>query len=424
MTIEELYKIFCDHPHVQTDSRKVISGDLFFALKGPSFNGNVFAHQALETGAAYAICDEEPAEINDKIIIVADVLKCLQDLAKMHRETFEIPIIAITGSNGKTSTKELLHSVLSKKYICYTTEGNLNNHIGVPLTLLKIKTDAEIAIVEMGANHQGEIKDYCAYTQPTHGLITNIGKAHLEGFGGEEGVRKGKGELFKYLEAHDGSAFVNTADENILNISKKLQRILTYGSSGDISGSGYLSEKYLIVEELKGTTIQSINTNLVGTYNLSNVLAAVCVGKHFGVEDADIKNAIENYKPINSRSQLLRKDNNDIVLDAYNANPSSMAAAIQNFAETAGKNKILYLGEMKELGSDSEKEHQMLVEHLTQFAWKEVVLVGEGFNKFHGAYRWFSDSSSAAEWFALQQYNNCNILIKGSRSMKMENVLS
>ncbi|HEY8659789.1 MAG TPA: UDP-N-acetylmuramoyl-tripeptide--D-alanyl-D-alanine ligase, partial [Hanamia sp.] len=321
MNIDDIYKIYKQFPSVQTDSRKLQKDDLFFALKGPNFNGNNFAKQALETGAAYVFSDEPLPFSDERIIQVKDVLQTLQQLAKFHREQFNIPFIAITGSNGKTTTKELVHEVLSSSYITYTTKGNLNNHIGIPLTILKIEPDAQMAVIEMGANHLKEISGYCEYAQPTHGLITNIGKAHLEGFGSVENVKKGKGELFEYLNINDGIAFVNTDDNAVWELSKKLKNVIYYGSNAEnVCGHIIKNDPFLEVN-IDDPESFNISTNLVGNYNLPNVLAAVCIGKYFKVDDKKIKNAIENYNPSNSRSQLIKQNTNSIILDAYNANP-------------------------------------------------------------------------------------------------------
>ena len=423
MHIEDIYKIYQQFPCIETDSRKLKKGDIFFALKGPNFNGNKFAQQALESGAPYVVADEPLPFEDERIIQVKDVLETLQELAKYHREQFTIPFIAITGSNGKTTTKELLHEVLSTTFKTYTTKGNLNNHIGIPLTILKIKTDAEIAVIEMGANHQHEIEGYCKYAQPTHGLITNIGKAHLEGFGGEEGVKKGKGELFQYLKNHNGTVFVNMDDQAVFDLSKSINKAIFYGSKSDnIKGTIVKNDPFLQVqiEDGKAFTIQ---TNLVGSYNLPNVLAAVCVGKYFKIEIEKIKSAIENYQPSNSRSQLIKKDTNTIILDAYNANPGSMKAAIENFAKMKGDKKILLLGSMMELGTESEKEHADIISLINQNKWRAVVLVGKNFSEIKNTYINLENSLQARDWLKNEHAENAQILIKGSRSMQMEKVL-
>ncbi len=423
MTIEEIYSIYKQYPNIQTDSRKLQKGDLFFALKGPNFNGNLFAKEALETGAAYVVADEEIPFADERIIHVDTVLKTLQNLAKYHREQFKIPFIAITGSNGKTTTKELIHAVLSSSFKTYTTVGNLNNHIGIPLTILRIKPDAEMAVIEMGANHQHEIEEYCMYAQPNYGLITNIGKAHLEGFGGLDGVKKGKGELFTYLGKTNGTAFVYSDDTNVVELSERVNNKIHYGSLNDLPTAKITVKDPFIGIEVPGEKTLSIQTNLVGSYNLPNLLAAVCVGRYFKVKDKKIKDALENYIPSNSRSQLIEKDGNKIILDAYNANPGSMKLAIENLAQMKGEKKILFLGDMKELGNESKAEHQTIVNLLNQYNWSKVILVGTNFGEIQSTYKHFETSQQAAEWFKEEEIKDALILVKGSRSMEMELVV-
>ena len=479
MKIEQLYEIYLRHPSVVTDTRLLKQGDLFFALKGPNFNGNAFAVRALELGAAYAVIDEAPAQtisgsdaasgssgttavggtpadilppyMSDRLIPVRDALQTLQDLALHHRRQFNIPFIAITGSNGKTTTKELVHAVLSSTYLTYTTQGNLNNHIGIPLTILSVRPDAEFAVIEMGANHQKEIEGYCNYTLPTHGIITNIGKAHLEGFGGPEGVKKGKGELYDWLRDNSGTAFVLNDSADLRQMSRGIAHIVTYGShDGDYSGVvskqadaataiQNAASTFLNVEITHGATLGTIHTQLVGDYNLPNVLVAVTVGKHFDVLDARIYKAIEQYAPSNSRSQLIERDGNHIILDTYNANPSSMRAAIENFARIPGagatnttaagatnpsfSHKVLILGAMAELGPESLNEHRAIVDLIGQYPWRNVVLVGGDFEKIEHPYQRFANSKEAGHWFSSAGLRDTYILIKGSRSSKMEQVL-
>ena len=426
MEINHLYQLYLENPSIETDSRKIKKGDIFFALKGPNFNGNQYAQQALNDGAAYCIVDEEAGFKDDRIIKVNDCLGSLQQLAKKHREQFSIPFIAITGSNGKTTTKELIHVVLSTSFTTYTTIGNLNNHIGIPLTILRVKADAEIAVIEMGANHQKEIEGYCTYTLPTHGMITNCGKAHLEGFGGEEGVRKGKGELFDYLRKNNGTAFIFNDYDYLIEMSKGIPAVISYGTAnGDITGdekNGSANE-FLQVEISNGANIPEIKTQLVGGYNLPNVLAAVCIGKTFKVDDEKIKSALENYTPSNSRSQLIEKDGNRIILDAYNANPSSMKAAIENFANMHSDKKVLVLGSMMELGEESIREHKALVNLVNQSQWQNVVLVGKDYKDLPGHFIHFNNAIEAKEWYKQQHFKDALVLIKGSRSMQMEKVL-
>ena len=431
MLIANLYKLYLQFPSIQTDTRKIKKDDLFFALKGANFNGNRFATEALAKGAAYAVVDEFDENTDERIINVPDVLKTLQDLAFHHRSQFmfltsgkNIPFIAVTGSNGKTTSKELIHAVLSSSFKTYTTEGNLNNHIGIPLTILKIKPDAEITIIEMGANHQKEIESYCRYTMPTHGVITNCGKAHLEGFGGEEGVRKGKGELYDYLRLHSGTAFVMWDYDYLQQMSKGIPTVITYGThNAGVTGNVKSSSDLLEVSITAGADINSIKTNLVGEYNLPNILLAVAIGKYFKVPDEKIKWALENYIPSNSRSQLIEKDGNKIILDAYNANPTSMKAAIENFARMQGTDKVLLLGGMMELGQESLDEHQNLIDLINKYKWKEVVLVGGDFNKLHHPFSFFENSLQAKAWYKNKNFSSSHILIKGSRSTAMEKVL-
>ena len=426
MDINDLYKIYLENPSIETDTRKIKPGDIFFALKGPVYNGNHYAQNALDAGASFCIVDEAPATMDEKIIVVNNSLNTLQQLAKKHREQFSIPFIAITGSNGKTTTKELIHSVLSSSHITYTTTGNLNNHIGVPLTILKIKKDAEFAVIEMGANHQNEIAGYCFYTMPTHGLITNCGKAHLEGFGSEEMIRKSKGELFDYLRQHNGNAFVCWDYDYLQEMSKGISRIYRYGSNDeavDIGGKINSSGGLLEVSITKGVNIINIKTNLAGNYNLPNVLAAVLVGKTFNIPGDKIKQALENYIPSNSRSQLIEKNGNKIILDAYNANPSSMKAAIENFAQMEGVKKVLILGGMMELGADSVSEHTFLMNLINKSRWEAVVLVGNDFQNIPQSFIHFNHVREAHEWFKQQDFKGAMILVKGSRSMQMEKVL-
>lgn len=431
--IEELYKIYKQYPSVQTDTRKLKPGDIFFALKGPNFNGNAFAKQAIDNGAALVVIDENEFAIEGKIFLVPDVLAALQELALHHRKQFDnlptgrqVPFIAVTGSNGKTTTKELIHAVLSSSFKTYTTEGNLNNHIGVPLTILKIKSDAQMAVIEMGANHLKEIESYCKIALPTHGLITNCGKAHLEGFGGVEGVRKGKGELFDHLRTlTHGIAFVNWDYDYLHEMSKGISGVIKYGTTNEshVIGNVFKNDPFLEVEITQGLDEKYIKTNLVGDYNLPNVLAAVIIGKYFKVTDKNIKTAIENYTPSNSRSQLIEKNSNKIILDAYNANPSSMKSAIENFANKQVDNKILMLGAMAELGNESLEEHETIIDLIQKHSWKEVALVGGDFLKLTHPFHSFENSLKAKEWFAKQNFQNSYILVKGSRSMQMEKVL-
>jgi len=427
-SIEDLYSIYCAHSSVVTDTRKLKQGDLYFALKGPNFNGNVFAIAALEAGAAFAIVDEKIADsdsYHDRIILVQDVLTALQQLAKYHRQQFDIPFIAITGSNGKTTTKELVYSVLASHFKTYTTQGNLNNHIGVPLTLLSIHKDADMAVIEMGANHQKEIESYCSYTLPTHGMITNCGKAHLEGFGSEEGVKKGKGELYDFLRAYNGTVFIMADYPYLQSMSQGIANIISYGEfDGQLQGEAIDLNGMLTVKINKGVDLDMIKTHLVGNYNLPNVLAAVTIGQYFKVPNEKIKAAIENYIPTNSRSQLVQWNNNEVILDAYNANPSSMKLAVENFSKLNKPNKVVCIGGMRELGADTLMEHQMLVDQLKQNNWSEVLLVGSEFKKCDHHYHYFDTVEAAKIWFESKQFSGYTLLIKGSRGIQMEQLIA
>lgn len=420
MLIEQLYQVYLQHPSVQTDTRKLKKDDIFFALKGPSFNGNQFARQALDAGACCVVVDEDPGFSDDRIFKVEDVLTALQQLAGHHRSKFNIPFIAITGSNGKTTTKELVHAVLSTTYKTYTTQGNLNNHIGIPLTLLSVGTDAEMAVIEMGANHLKEIEGYCVYTAPTHGLITNCGKAHLEGFGSLEGVRKGKGELYDYLRAHKGTAFVMWDYDYLRDMSKGIPSIVKYGTAdADTVGTIVKSEPFLEV----ALGDKALHSQLVGDYNLPNVLVAAAVGRYFKVSDDVIKSAIESYTPSNSRSQLIEKGTNKIILDAYNANPTSMKAAIENFSKLHDPQKILVLGAMMELGTSSVMEHESLVALIKAGQWADVILVGGDFSKVEHPFHYFHTAGEAKGWVQKNKPQTATYLVKGSRSTKMETIL-
>ena len=427
-SIEFLYEIFKQHPQVQTDTRKLKAGDIYFALKGPNFNGNLFAKKALEAGASYAIVDEEillDTKWEEQIFKVKDTLLCLQALAKLHRTKFTIPFIGITGSNGKTTTKELVAAVLSSHFTTYTTKGNLNNHIGVPLTLLSIQSDAQMAVIEMGANHLKEIESYCTYAMPNFGLITNCGKAHLEGFGSEDGVKKGKGELFDYLRANKGAAFIMSDYDYLIQMSEGIAEVISYGTkTGIVQGIAHSNNGMLAVEFTKGVALQNIQTQLVGDYNLPNVLAAVTIGIYFKVPIEKIKFALENYTPTNSRSQLIRWKENDVILDAYNANPSSMKLAIENFGKLQAPHKILFLGGMKELGKSSITEHQELISIIEQFTFDKVVLVGGDFKACKHSYIYFEDAMSAKDWLNQQNFKGHSFLIKGSRGIQMEQLIA
>ncbi|WP_236059648.1 UDP-N-acetylmuramoyl-tripeptide--D-alanyl-D-alanine ligase [Chitinophaga rhizophila] len=426
MNIDQLYDIYRQYPSVQTDTRQLKAGDIFFALKGPNFNGNTYAAAALEKGAAFAVVDEEAYYTQpDKMMLTNDVLETLQQLALYHRQRMNIPILAITGTNGKTTTKELVSTVLSSAFKTTATTGNLNNHIGVPLTILRIPADAEIAVIEMGANHEREIAAYCQVALPTHGIITNIGKAHLEGFGSPEGVRRAKGELYDFLRSTNGTVFVCNEYDYLLDMSKGIQTVITYGQrSADYTGQPLADSALLSVKVTSHEEIGQIDSQLVGAYNFPNVMAAVAVGLHFGVPADKIRQAIDAYTPSNNRSQVIRQDSNTIIMDAYNANPSSMKAAVENFAGIVAEKKVLLLGAMMELGEDSIKEHQALIDLLERTHWHAVVLVGGDFIKTTHPYIYLENAAAATAWLKQQQFTNTHLLIKGSRSMGMEKVIA
>ncbi len=424
VTIEQLYAIYLDHSKISTDSRQIEKGCLFFALKGDNFDGNRYALGAIESGAAFAVIDNEEFDF-DQALLVTDVLTSLHQLALAHRRRFNIPVVAITGSNGKTTTKELINAVLSAEYIVTATRGNLNNHIGVPLTLLGINKDTQIAIIEMGANHQGEIAGLCSIAEPTHGLITNIGRAHLGGFGGFEGVIKAKSELYAWLRKSGGKAFVNADNQLLMELTAGMERFL-YGSHGDISVLGHARPNtellYIDWESPVGTI--ALDTNLVGNYNFENVMAAVCTGLYFDIPAFRIKEAIGSYTPSNSRSQAMKTQRNSIILDAYNANPTSMKVAIENFRNIKAGSKMVILGDMLELGEESLAEHAGIVKLVEESGFDDVVLVGPDFvSVAKNRYTCFENSGQAAKWLADQNISNFAILVKGSRGIKMENVL-
>ena len=421
MTIEHLHQLFLEFPLVCTDTRKISPNCIFFALKGDNFNGNTYAAQALEKGASYAIVDEEEFAGHDKAILVNNVLNTLQELSRFHRNYCKAKVIGLTGSNGKTTTKELITAVLSRKYKTIATKGNLNNHIGVPLTLLSITPDTEMAIVEMGANHLKEIEFLCKLAMPDFGYITNFGKAHLEGFGSEEGVIKGKSELYDYLTSHDKSIFFNADDpiqkEKLSNVIKK------FGYSQN--KSEFFRIKLVGADPFVKISVDDIliTTQLVGSYNFTNCCAAILIGKYFNVELDEIKRGIENYIPQNNRSQIIKKNGHHIILDAYNANPTSMKAALENFQQLKADYKIAFLGDMFELGKTAEKEHQEISNIATNMQFDQVFLIGENFFKTKSDLSKFKSFDHLRETLNNKTLKNATILIKGSRGMALERIL-
>ena len=423
MTIEQLHKIFLSSTGICTDSRKIFNNCLFIALSGDNFNGNTFAKQALEKGAKYTLIDQKEYKINDQTILVNNSLESLQKLANYHRKYLGLKIISLTGSNGKTTTKELINTVLSKKYKTVATVGNLNNHIGVPLTLLSMNKDTEIGIVEMGANHQKEIQFLCNIAEPDYGYITNFGKAHLEGFGGIEGIIKGKSELYDYLIENDKNIFMNADDKIQQQKLKEYKNTICFSSSKD--KCDYQIE-FNEVNPFVVFTFDNIRieSKLIGTYNFTNICAATTIGKHFNVSTDDIKSAIESYIPSNNRSQIIDKGNNKIIMDAYNANPSSMEVALDNLNKLSDNRKIAILGDMFELGNDAPSEHQKIADLVTNLNLDKIYLIGENFNRVTIKEDKIEKYSSFENFKSnFKKINNSTILIKGSRGMALERVL-
>jgi len=421
-----IYKHFKENPIVSTDSRHIQPGSLFFALKGPSFNGNKFAGTALEHGASWAIIDEPEARINDRFILVEDVLTSLQELAKHHREKFNIPVIAITGTNGKTTTKELINTILSKRFHVAANTGNLNNHIGVPMTLLTMNQETEIAVIEMGANHPGEIEFLCHIAKPDFGLITNIGKAHLEGFGSFEGVIRSKTELYRYLQNNRGKIFINHDDTLLMDQRNDLPTI-SYGTPpASLSYRSLAADPFVSLDLLfEDHSLLSITSKLYGKYNASNILAAACIGQHLGVKPSLIKNAIEHYEPSNNRSQVARTSRNLLIMDAYNANPTSMKEALETFAGASFPVKTLILGDMLELGNESDKEHEAILHLLERMQLQAAYLIGPLFTRLNRKreFHCFQDVDLARMWFKHHPIKDSAILLKGSRGMKIEKLI-
>lgn len=424
MDIETLYERYKQYPQITTDSRNCRPGSLFFALKGENFNGNRFAEKAIEAGCEYAVVDEPKAVTSERIILVDDVLACLQKLASWHRHTLHVPIIGITGTNGKTTTKELTAAALGTKYNVLYTEGNLNNHIGVPLTLLRLTAEYDFAVIEMGANHPGEIKALADIADPDYGIITNVGKAHLEGFGSFEGVIKTKTELYEALRKRSGHLFIHHENEYLQPLSFGLAKT-EYGTSDGLFVTGRLTGcspllSYRFTCNRQTTDVQ---TRLVGAYNLDNVLAATAIAAYFGVENEKIAGAIESYQPQNRRSQLHQTEKNCLILDAYNANPSSMSAAIDNFAQMDVPRKALILADMRELGADSQAEHQRIVSQLKGMKFDKIILAGEQFSQVAENLTALPDTNRLIAWLQAHPLEGYHILVKGSRGMQLEKCL-
>ena len=439
MTTEQLYQIYKQHPVISTDTRKIAPGSLFFALRGEKFDANTFAQQALEAGAAYAIVDNAEYQVNDKCILVDDVLTALQDLARYHRRQLTIPVIGLTGTNGKTTTKELINAVLSQHYKTLATQGNLNNHIGVPLTVLGIDASHQIAVIEMGANHQKEIELLSSISQPTHGLITNVGKGHLEGFGGFEGVKIAKGELYDNLAASGGVTFINSNSQNLMEMQAK-RKFATlpvfYGDAIDDLVSAEITENapLLTLQWTNNSSGESymVKTQLTGAYNLDNILAAICIGVYLKLPANEINRGIEGYQPKNNRSQIVRTATNTLICDYYNANPSSMQVAIENIGQLQAERKVLILGDMFELGDEASVEHQNIINKALQTQVDERVFIGKAFYKVHLTMdhgpsainsKFYETAEDAIAGLKANPIKNSTVLIKGSRGMALERLV-
>ena len=424
MKIKDLHSLFLNSTGVSTDTRSIKSGTIFFALKGDNFNANKFATNAIELGALFSVVDEEPEIENDKLIVVNNVLETLQDLAHFHRKYLDIPIIAITGSNGKTTSKELISLVLSEQFTVFATKGNFNNHIGVPLTLLEMDDSTDIGVVEMGANHIGEIRKLCEIAAPDYGYITNFGKAHLEGFGSLQGVIRGKSELYDYLISNSGLVFINADDSKQLKQIKDYNNVFKFSKSknSDLEISMQVKTPFVKINFLD----QEIQSQLIGAYNFSNIAAAISIGHYFELDFLKIKKGIESYQPKNNRSQVVKQKSNTIILDAYNANPTSMNAALENFSLMKGDNKIVVLGDMFELGDESFNEHKAVIDLVNSLNFSSIYYIGQHFNKhkFLSEREFFFENTDVLkEHFQSLSISNSVILVKGSRGMSLEVLL-
>lgn len=421
MSIIDLYDLFIHNPQITTDSRNCPKGSIFFALKGDKFDGNQYAGKALASGCVYAVIDNPDYYIGERTILVDNVLKTLQQLAHHHRKVLGLPIIGITGTNGKTTTKELLAAVLSTKFNLLYTEGNFNNHIGVPLTLLRLTHDHEMAVIEMGASHPGDIKELVDIVHPNYGIITNVGRAHLEGFGSFEGVIRTKGELYDYIRRSKGKIFIKKENEYLQSIAKGIEQI-TYGNGDDAFASGQVvsCDPFLVFNWKQQGKLHTVETHMIGSYNLDNVLAAVAVGRFFKMPAERISRAIAAYEPTNNRSQFKKTDNNELIIDAYNANPSSMKVALDNFITMPVQPKAIILGDMRELGPTSDELHAEVVEQIKKGQFDKVFLCGEHFSKVGKEFSPFATTEAMVEELRKQPLKGYHILIKGSHSMGLE----
>lgn len=430
ISLNELYSLFLQHPHISTDSRHCTPDSIFIALKGEAFNGNRFAEDALNAGCAYALVDESEYATNERMLLVEDGLKTLQDLARLHRQQMKhIPLIAITGTNGKTTTKELTAAVLSRKYRLLYTQGNLNNHIGVPMTLLSLRQEHEMALIEMGANHPGEIDTLVRIADPDYGIITNVGMAHLEGFGSFEGVLHTKGELYDYLREKQGKIFINGKNLHLNNMAKGLEKIVyttESESTAMVQGQALPGNAFLNIRwQVKGEDPVFSSTRLVGAYNLENALAAACIGTYFGLSTQEIHLVLSQYQPGNNRSQLQQTAQNTLLIDAYNANPTSMHAAIENFKQYQAAHKAVILGGMRELGAYSVAEHKRLWEKIKEGRFEKIILIGSEFESIEDsdAFSYFADAQQCAAFLKKAPLKGFHILLKGSRNNRLENLL-
>ena len=439
-TTEHLYQLFLQHPVISTDTRKIAADSLFFALKGDKFDANTFAKQAVEAGAAYAVIDNPAYQLGEQYLLVDDVLTALQNLARHHRRQLTIPVVGLTGTNGKTTTKELINSVLSQHFKTQATQGNLNNHIGVPLTILTIDKTHEAAVIEMGANHQKEIELLCSISQPSHGLITNVGKAHLEGFGGVEGVKKGKGELYDYLKQSSGVAFVNGDNATLMEMknARGLSNVVLYGTSADgnlVSGKIIDNSPLLTLQWTNNSSAKThtVKTQLTGAYNLDNILVAICIGAYFKLSVEEINKGIESYQPKNNRSQIMQTATNTLICDYYNANPSSMFVAIENIGKLTANRKVLILGDMFEMGAEAATEHEAVIKKAMDTQVDERIFIGKDFQKAgltidHGPWSmdqktFYATAEDAIAGLKENPIKNSTILIKGSRGMALERLV-
>lgn len=427
--IEQLYQHYLKHPVICTDTRSITNGCLFFALKGDNFDANQFAQKAVEAGAAFAIVDNPSFANGEQFILVDDVLSTLQELAKYHRKQLHIPVIGLTGSNGKTTTKELIRAVLAEHFRVFATKGNLNNHIGVPLSILSVTEEIEIAVIEMGANHQKEIELLCSIAQPSHGLISNVGMAHLEGFGGLEGVKKGKAELYAYLKESNGYAFLNAASKDLSEMLSKaeVENVVRYNIAEEGVVQGILKNSDPLIEfewSFEGKTYEA-KANLTGTYNFENILAAISIACFFKLSPEEINKGLADYFPTNNRSQLTKTDKNTIICDFYNANPSSMTAAINNLNSLTSANKIAILGDMFELGDESAAQHHTIAQKAVESNANQVILIGHLFYAFKNQFDaiFFETPQQAADYIKDNPIDNSLVLLKGSRGMKLEQLM-